>query len=129
MWKPRAVGIAVAPHTRQQERAPNFVVQPVELRKARLRVNFERLHPGSCYPLETAPNLPLVRNFLAVARQKRPAGADFFSDAGVLSAGGIPAVLFGPGDIAQAHTPDEWIPQEQLEQGKSLLLRFLQSLP
>ena len=68
-------------------------------------------------------------SFMKVARQKTPVGVNFFSDAGVLAAGGIPAVLFGPGDIADAHKPDEWIEQSQLEPGKSLLLRFLQSLP
>jgi succinyl-diaminopimelate desuccinylase len=99
------------------------------LRKRRLRVAFERLHSGSCFPMETDSKLPLVSAFLKAARQKTPAGVDFFSDAGVLSSGGIPAVLFGPGDIAQAHTPDEWIARDQLGQGKSLLLRFLQSLP
>ena len=41
--------------------------------------------------------------------------------------GGIPSVVFGPGDIAQAHTADEWISVEALERGKRLLLRFLQS--
>ena len=41
--------------------------------------------------------------------------------------GGIPSVVFGPGDIAQAHTADEWISLAALERGKELLLRFLQS--
>jgi acetylornithine deacetylase len=45
----------------------------------------------------------------------------------VLGHGGIPRVVFGPGDIAQAHTVDEWISLEELERGKRLLLRFLQS--
>ena len=53
---------------------------------------------------------------------------DFFCDAAVLSAGGIPSVVFGPGDIAQAHTADEWISLASLERGKDLLLRFLKSL-
>jgi succinyl-diaminopimelate desuccinylase len=99
------------------------------LRKQRVRAQFQRLHAGSCRSVETDSKLPLVRQFFEATGQKTPAGADFFSDAGVLSAGGIPAVLFGPGDIAQAHTPDEWIREEQLERGKTLLLRFLQSLP
>jgi acetylornithine deacetylase len=46
----------------------------------------------------------------------------------VLSAGGIPSVVFGPGDIAQAHTADEWISLAELEHGKNLLLNFLKSL-
>jgi acetylornithine deacetylase/succinyl-diaminopimelate desuccinylase-like protein len=37
-------------------------------------------------------------------------------------------VVFGPGDIAQAHTEDEWISLAQLERGKNLLLRFFSAL-
>jgi acetylornithine deacetylase len=71
----------------------------------------------------------LVRHFLRSAGQRRPAGVDFFCDAAVLAAGGIPSVVFGPGDIAQAHTADEWISLDSLERGKDLLLNFLKSLP
>ena len=80
-------------------------------------------------PVETDPQAPLVRQFLRAAQQTRPAGVDFFTDAGVLAAGGIPCVVFGPGDIAQAHTADEWVAVSQLTQGRARLLRFLQSLP
>ena len=52
----------------------------------------------------------------------------YFCDAAVLSLGGMPAVVFGPGDIAQAHTADEWISLAQLERAKNLLLTFLKSL-
>ena len=80
-------------------------------------------------PLETNPKLPLVRQFFRSVGQARPAGGDYFCDASVLSAAGIPSVVFGPGDIAQAHTADEWIALAELERGKNLLLRFLNSLP
>jgi len=86
-----------------------------------------RLAP--CLPLETNPKLPLVRQFLRCAGQRRPVGVDFFCDAAVLSAGGIPSVVFGPGDIAQAHTADEWISLRSLERAKEILVRFLSSLP
>jgi len=80
-------------------------------------------------PLETDLKLPLVRDFLRSLGQTRPLGVDYFCDAAVLAAGGIPSVVFGPGDIAQAHTADEWISLAELERGKNLLLRFLNSLP
>jgi acetylornithine deacetylase len=53
---------------------------------------------------------------------------DFFCDAAVLAEGGIPSVVFGPGDIAQAHTSDEWISTSSLERAKDLLVNFLKSL-
>jgi acetylornithine deacetylase len=61
--------------------------------------------------------------------QSKPVGVHFFCDAAILSAGGIPSVVFGPGDAAQAHTADEWISLASLERGKNLLLNFLKSLP
>ncbi len=79
--------------------------------------------------LETSPELPLVRQFFRSVGQTRLVGVDYFCDAAVLAAGGIPGVVFGPGDIAQAHTADEWISLAQLERGKNLLVRFLKSLP
>jgi len=85
-------------------------------------------HEEPAPPLETDPRLPLVAQFLRTAGQKKPAGVDFFTDAGVLAAAGIPSVVFGPGDIAQAHTTDEWVAVRQLERGTRLLTRFLSVL-
>ena len=78
--------------------------------------------------LETSIGHPVLQRFLKAAEQKKPAGVDFFTDAGVLSAAGIPSVVFGPGNIAQAHTVDEWVEIKQLEKGARLLHRFLTSL-
>ena len=41
-------------------------------------------------------------------------GVPFGTDAGPLSATGLSCVVFGPGDIAQAHTKDEWVDLEQV---------------
>ncbi len=99
------------------------------LRAKRLSAKISSTKLAPCLPLETNPKLPLVRQFLRSVGQTRPAGVDFFCDAAVLSRGGIPSVVFGPGDIAQAHTADEWISLDSLERGKNLLLSFLKSLP
>jgi acetylornithine deacetylase/succinyl-diaminopimelate desuccinylase-like protein len=99
------------------------------LRAERLSANIFSTKLAPARPLETNPKLPLVRHFLQSIGQTRPVGVDFFCDAAVLSAGGVPSVVFGPGDIAQAHTADEWISLTLLERGKNLLVRFLNSLP
>jgi acetylornithine deacetylase/succinyl-diaminopimelate desuccinylase-like protein len=91
------------------------------------KISSTKLAPA--LPLETNPKLPLVRQFLRSVGQSKPGGVVFFCDAAVLSRGGIPSVVFGPGDIAQAHTADEWISLTELERGKNLLLNFLKSLP
>ena len=95
-------------------------------KKLSATVSSAKLAPAPA--LETDGRMPLVREFLRSAGQARPAGVDYFCDAAVLAAGGIPSVVFGPGDIAQAHTADEWISLAALERGKNMLLKFLKSL-
>ena len=99
------------------------------LRAKKLNVKISSTKLAPCLPLETDAKLPLVQQFLRSANQTKPVGVDYFCDAAVLSAAGIPSVVFGPGDIAQAHTADEWISLASLERGENLLLRFLNSLP
>ncbi|HRQ64787.1 MAG TPA: acetylornithine deacetylase [Xanthomonadaceae bacterium] len=40
---------------------------------------------------------------------------DFWTEASLFSDAGLDALVFGPGDIAQAHTADEWVSLDELE--------------
>ncbi len=51
-------------------------------------------------------------------------GVPYGTDASTIAEGGIPAVVFGPGDIARAHTADEWVPLDEVEQASEILYRF-----
>lgn len=99
------------------------------LRREGLSVRFLPARHGPSLPLETNARLPLVRQLLQNAGQTRPSGVDYFCDASILARGGIPSVAFGPGNIAQAHTVNEWIELASLEGARSILTRFLRSLP
>ena len=99
------------------------------LRARKLKAELSFLKGAPCLPLETSPDLPLVQRFIRSVGQKKPQGAHYFCDAAVLSIGGIPSVVFGPGDIAQAHTADEWVELDQLERARRMLVEFLHSLP
>jgi acetylornithine deacetylase len=46
------------------------------------------------------------------------------TDASTLAASGVPAVVFGPGDIAQAHTADEWVSLTEVAQAAEVLYRL-----
>jgi acetylornithine deacetylase len=46
------------------------------------------------------------------------------TDASTLAEAGIPSVVFGPGDIAQAHTCDEWVSLDEVEQAGEILYRL-----
>jgi len=98
------------------------------LRAKQLAAKIASVKLAPCPPLATDCRRPLVRQFLQSVQQRRPAGVNYFCDAAVLAGAGIPSVVFGPGDIAQAHTTDEWISLAELERAKNLLVGFFQSL-
>jgi acetylornithine deacetylase len=51
-------------------------------------------------------------------------GVPYGTDASKLARAGIPSVVFGPGDIARAHTCDEWVPLDEVEQASEILYRL-----
>jgi acetylornithine deacetylase len=54
-----------------------------------------------------------------------PVDLQFWTEAALFSAAGIDAVVFGPGDIAQAHAPDEYVEMAQLTLARDTFLRAL----
>ncbi|HEY0332995.1 MAG TPA: acetylornithine deacetylase [Stenotrophomonas sp.] len=86
--------------------------------------HFEETFRGPSLPSEAAPNESGAR-----AEERRlaardvadaldlPIGnaVDFWTEASLFSAGGYTALVYGPGDIAQAHTADEWVTLDQLQ--------------
>jgi acetylornithine deacetylase len=56
-----------------------------------------------------------------LAEQNEAFAVSYCTEAGLFQMGGAPAIVCGPGDIAQAHTPNEFIRIEELEK----CLRFL----
>ena len=99
------------------------------LRKEKLAATIHDSKSAPCLPLETDWKSPLVQQFFQSVGQKKPMGVDYFCDAAVLAQAGIPSVVFGPGNIAQAHTSDEWISIRSLDQATAILLNFLKKLP
>ena len=57
----------------------------------------------------------------------RGGGADlqFWTEAALLSAAGIDAVVFGPGAIAQAHAPDEYVAVAELVDAYEVFVQVL----
>ena len=51
--------------------------------------------------------------------------AQYATDAGIYSGVGIPTVVFGPGDIAQAHTDAEFVELQQVRQAVNIIQRLL----
>ena len=59
-----------------------------------------------------------IQEVVARVRGTEPnvVGVPYGTDAGPLGASGLPCLVFGPGNIAQAHTRDEWVELEQVAQ-------------
>lgn len=71
---------------------------------------------------------PLVRTACTVLGQPEPDVVFFGCDASKLAARGVPVIVLGPGDIAQAHTVDEFIALADLEAGTEAYVRLAQAL-
>jgi acetylornithine deacetylase len=76
-------------------------------------------------PSEVASNAPIVAALSAALRErKEPAtigGMTAWTDAALLNEAGIPAICFGPGDIALAHAAEEWIDTGEIERATDVL--------
>jgi len=80
-------------------------------------------------PVETSPQEPVVKRAQMAARMVHGDdglyGVPYGSDASDFRDAGVPVVVCGPGDIAQAHTADEWVAVAQVEMAADLYERFL----
>jgi acetylornithine deacetylase len=54
-------------------------------------------------------------------------GAGYGSDAATLALAGVPSIVLGPGDIAQAHSADEWLALDELEKAVDAYLGIMRS--
>jgi acetylornithine deacetylase len=85
----------------------------------------------SCPALNPTGSEEITRRLAAAIDSVRPGhevrAVPFGTDASTISEAGIPAVVFGPGDIAQAHTADEWIDLNEVEHAAEILYRLVTS--
>ena len=64
----------------------------------------------------TESGAPINALLSSIVGQKTSHGVSYGSDGGHLSSMGFDCVLFGPGDIAIAHKPNEFVPVEEINQ-------------
>ena len=75
-------------------------------------------------PFIAAPQSELTALVLKLAGQNETFAVSYATEAGLFQEAGAPAIICGPGDIAQAHTADEWIAKAQLEKCSAFLTRL-----
>jgi acetylornithine deacetylase len=95
---------------------------------AGFRISDEGL-PGDCIfnvvnatpAFGLAKDDPFLSVVLAHARSKAPIGVNYGTDAGRLEVLGCRSVVFGPGDITQAHRANEWISCEEFDRASAVV--------
>jgi len=81
--------------------------------------------------METPPDAPIVRLAREAVRKidgEHPVrGVAFCTDAAELSRAGVPCVVLGPGDIAQAHTSAEYVEIQQVVKAAAIYREIMLS--
>ncbi len=89
-------------------------------------VSRDVFRPPSNVPVDAPIVKALVEATEAATGARAPIdGVSYWADAALLNAAGIPAVCYGPGDIALAHGAVEWIPTDEITRATDVLQRFL----
>jgi acetylornithine deacetylase len=106
----------------------------VEEACARVRVRTPELRadiiPGFAQePNDVAATHPVVRALaksLERAGERAPIeGLPCWTDAALLTAAGIPAICFGPGDIGLAHSAEEYVDMGEIERATGVMSEFV----
>ncbi len=79
---------------------------------------------NSVPPFEAERGSEAVELLLRLSSLNETRAVSYATEAGLFQAAGAPAVVCGPGDIAQAHTTDEWIAASELDKCLALLGRL-----
>jgi acetylornithine deacetylase len=83
----------------------------------------------SSYPgLDLRDDDPLVALAESVSGKPNAGAVSFGTEAGLYQQAGIPAVVCGPGDIARAHRPNEFILESELAECQAALERLAERL-
>lgn len=63
---------------------------------------------------------------LQLTGQNETHTVSYATEAGLFQDGGAPSIVCGPGDIAQAHTADEWIAESEIDKCMAFMARLAQ---
>jgi acetylornithine deacetylase len=90
---------------------------------------FDEAFRGPPLPADAATAESRMQDARALAEDLGiPVGeaVDFWTEAALFSQAGYTTFVYGPGDIAQAHSADEWVALEDLESAARMYLRIME---
>ena len=103
---------------------------------ATLLPEMRRVEPNAAIRFEALASAPgmnmkesddIVKLAAALARNKPNGAVSYGTEGGLFQQAGIPTVICGPGDIEQAHRPNEFVSLEQIAQCEAFMLRLIDS--
>lgn len=81
---------------------------------------------GRGEPMITPAGAEIETLVLELTGESGSLAAPFYTEGAIYNEAGIPTVICGPGDIDQAHRPNEFISEEQMQKGLPLLGRLIE---
>jgi acetylornithine deacetylase len=103
---------------------------------ATLLPEMKRVEPNAVIAFEMLASAPgmsaeesdaIVQLAVGLSRNKPNGAVSYGTEAGLFHQSGIPSVICGPGDIEQAHRPNEFVSLEQLAQCEQFMARLVES--
>ena len=104
---------------------------------ARIEPDMKKIDPSCGFSYEVTLNMPRLslapdHELTGIVKQLTGSNStgkvSYGTEAGFYQEFAIPTIVCGPGDIAQAHTPDEWIAQSQLDECDLFIRRLVDRL-
>ncbi|MDP9108697.1 MAG: acetylornithine deacetylase [Pseudomonadota bacterium] len=90
------------------------------------QISFEML--ASAPGLSMQESDAIVKLAGALARNRGTGAVSYGTEAGLFQQAGIPTVICGPGDIEQAHRPNEFVTLEQVAHCEAFMHRLIESV-
>ncbi len=107
--------------------SPAALLEPVRAALESLRAEGfgSSWQPIASYPALSLPaDAPIARLMTQVTGETPLAAVSYGTEAGLYQAAGIDAIICGPGDIARAHKPDEYVTRGELAACVDMLERL-----
>lgn len=79
-------------------------------------------------PLKADPGSDAESFVMALAERNAAEAVSYGTEAGIFQEAGIPAIVCGPGDIAQAHQPNEFLDKAQIPLCEAFMRRLIARL-
>jgi acetylornithine deacetylase len=114
--------------------AAERLYQEIQDYAATLLPEMRRVEPNAAIDFEflsSAPGLnmaeseAIVQLATALSRNRPNGAVSYGTEAGLFQQAGIPTVVCGPGDIEQAHRPNEFVTLAQLAQCEAFMMRLI----